>query len=504
LPAAPAYTLDSAYFANRFDAYPWLLTYLHHAQDDDWWRSKSLRFHFDAIDIPCFLIGGLLDGYRDAIPRMLDSLHAPVRAEIGPWEHAWPDNGTPGPNREWREEALLWWDHWLKGRDNGVMNAPRLILFERAGSPPDANLTTTPGEWRYEDWPIARTTTQQWFLGDAHDLVLHLQNADSTRRQPPGGTGERDAGTTAGVNTDMLTYVAGAGTAAPVWWGDPTGNMAADDGNSLVYDSPALATAMAIAGFPSVRLRASSPVPIADWTVRLEDIAPGGLVSLVTGTLISGAQRTSRLAPSPLPVDSVVTLAADLHFTTWIFQPGHRIRLAIANAQFPMAWPTPFEMTTRLMTGGTESMLALPVTPPDPTSRTPPVLPREHHEHAPDVRTVDAGRYPGAVVTHDALANTTAVDFLNHYAHTMGGRYIEVTEKEHYDTHDDHPSRSHFLGDEVHMIRMPEGRTIRLRTIIDMHSDSSSFRVTITRRIEQNGKTVRTKTWSETLPRGNN
>lgn len=81
---------------------------------------------------------------------------------------------------------------------------------------------------------------------------------------------------------------------------------------------------------------------------------------------------------------------------------------------------------------------------------------------------------------------------------------IDVTEKEHYDTHDDHPSRSHFLGDEVHVIRMPEGRTIRLRTIIDMHSDSSAFHVTFTRRIEQNGKTVRTKTWSETLPRGNN
>jgi len=31
------------------------------------------------IKIPCFLIGGLLDGYRDSIPRMLEQVKVPVK-----------------------------------------------------------------------------------------------------------------------------------------------------------------------------------------------------------------------------------------------------------------------------------------------------------------------------------------------------------------------------------------------------------------------------------------
>src|SRR5256885_5420759 len=64
LPAPPDYPTDSAYFHDRFDSYPWILTYLKHPVDDAWWRRKSLRFHYGAIDVPCFLIGGQLDGYR--------------------------------------------------------------------------------------------------------------------------------------------------------------------------------------------------------------------------------------------------------------------------------------------------------------------------------------------------------------------------------------------------------------------------------------------------------
>ena len=31
-----------------------------------------------------------------------------VKAEIGPWVHDWPDDGTPGPNYEWRARAGAW------------------------------------------------------------------------------------------------------------------------------------------------------------------------------------------------------------------------------------------------------------------------------------------------------------------------------------------------------------------------------------------------------------
>ena len=481
LPAPPDYRTDSAYFANRFDAYPWLLTYLHHPVDDDWWRSHSLRFHYDQLRVPSFLIGGLLDGYRDPVIRMLDSVHAPVKAEIGPWKHDYPDDAAPGPSIEWRAQAIRWWDYWLKGMKNGVMDEPRLTIFARAGQPPDAAQQTTAGSWRFEDWPITRTRWRTWYPGADHRLV----------DQPSGPALD-----------DRLRYVAGDGTAVPVWWNDPTGNMAADDGGSLVYDGPVATERIEIVGLPRVRLRVAADAPIADWTVRLEDVAPDGQVALVTGGQVSGAQRTSRLAPTPLTPGAAIDFVDTLHFTTWTFQPGHRIRLAVANAQFPMVWPTPYTMTTRLATSDEHSALELPVVPTDPRARVPHLPVPEPRTDAPDARTMQHEPASGLVVTHDVLAKTTGVDFLTHDEYAIGEREIDNIEKEHYETHDDQPADSRFLGDEVHAIRLPGGRTVRVHTVIDMRSDSASFHVTITRRLYVRDALVRTKTWTDTLPRG--
>lgn len=69
------------------------------------------------------------DGYRDSIPKMLERVKVPVCALIGPWNHSFPNDGDFGPQVEWREDAVRWWDYWLKGRDTGVMKDPKLTVF---------------------------------------------------------------------------------------------------------------------------------------------------------------------------------------------------------------------------------------------------------------------------------------------------------------------------------------------------------------------------------------
>ncbi len=485
LPAPPEYRTDSAYFHDRFDSYPWILTYLKHPVDDDWWRRKSLRFHYGAIAIPCFLIGGQLDGYRDAVPRMLDSVRAPVKALMGPWKHDFPHDASPGPRYEWREQAVRWWNHWLRGERNGIMEEPRLTLFVRDGHPPDAALSMTPGRWRYENWPIARTRWRSWYPAADHRLT---NRQDSPRRAAGGG--------------DQLRYAAGAGTAVPVWWNDPTGDMAGDDRASLTYDAPVLRQTIEIVGFPRVRLRVSAPVPVADWRVRLEDLGPDGRVSLVTGALISGAQRDSRTSPSPLTPGVEYQLATELHFTTWTFKPGHRIRLAVANAQFPMAWPTPYPMTTRLAMGDARTALELPVTSAEARPRRPPALAPEPDGEAPDARTLSFHATPTAKVSREARTKTTMVDFQTRWGYMIGGRIIEMVEREHYQTEDENPARSSFLGNEVHRFTFSGGRTLRIHTVMDIRSDQTTLHVTVIRRLYERDRLVRSRSWSETLPRG--
>jgi len=160
LPRSPDYPLDAAYFEERFHHYPWLLTYLKHQQDGPFWRRHSLRWQYPSVEIPVYAIGGLLDGYRDTVLRLLENLQGPVKGVLGPWDHSFPDNGWPGPNYEWRHEAVRWWDTWLKGRDTGILDEPPLAVFVRSGHAPNANLSSTPGQWRYEDWPIARVAEE--------------------------------------------------------------------------------------------------------------------------------------------------------------------------------------------------------------------------------------------------------------------------------------------------------------------------------------------------------
>ncbi len=159
LPRSPDYALDEAYFRDRFERKRWFFTYVRHQQDGSFWRKSALQFDSSRLKVPAYLIGGLLDGYRDAIPRMLENASAPVVAEIGPWNHSWPNDGTPGPNHEWGRTAVAFWNRWLGTGAKPPASPPekRFAVFVRDAHEPDARLETTPGHWRYEEWPLRRT-----------------------------------------------------------------------------------------------------------------------------------------------------------------------------------------------------------------------------------------------------------------------------------------------------------------------------------------------------------
>src|SRR4029077_4359692 len=123
------------------------------------------------ITIPSFLIGGLQDGYRDNVPDMLMQSKAPIKAIVGPWNHSFPNDADFGPRVEWRDQAVRWFDYWLKGRDTGVRDDPRLVIYMQHWHAPDPNLESVPGEWRREDvWPPKDATNTTFFLHADHTL----------------------------------------------------------------------------------------------------------------------------------------------------------------------------------------------------------------------------------------------------------------------------------------------------------------------------------------------
>ena len=89
---------------------------------DEYWKHGSVCEDYSAITCPVYAVGGWTDGYTNAIPRLLSRLTVPRKGLIGPWAHAYPHFALPGPQIGFLQEALRWWDHWLKDIDTGLMS----------------------------------------------------------------------------------------------------------------------------------------------------------------------------------------------------------------------------------------------------------------------------------------------------------------------------------------------------------------------------------------------
>ena len=482
MPRSPDYRIDDAYFKDRFDQEPWIFTWLRQQQDGPFWRQESLRFK-EPLEVPAYLIGGLLDGYRDFVMDVMQTSKAPVIAEVGPWNHAWPEYGQPGPNYEWRQKALRWWDYWLKDKDNGILDEPRWMAFMREGHKPDANLTKVPGYWRCEkQWPLQGSSSLQFYPQAAKQLAKQMGNALDASPQ-----------------ADTLPYHAGAGVVTGNWWGEQTGNMTADDQYSLFYDSEPMTEAVEIMGMPEVQLRVSADAPFYQWSVRLEDVAPDGSVSLVSGALINPSQRVSRLNPQPLIAGEEVVLSTSIHLTTWRFKPGHRVRLAVTNAQFPMAWPSPTPGSTKLHRGQ-DTWLKLPVVPllnasahecsvpaPEPSDQA------DFGKWLVEGNPVSKGEYNPT--TGDSTFTTTSDS-----AWTLNGNLYKSSESYRWHVNDKNPAQAQFEGQRRNLFTI-SGREIDLSTRSEINSDTTHFHISFTKRLLQNGVVVKEKTWTDSIAR---
>jgi len=474
---APAFPIDEDTLAKRMDSTPWSLDYFRHQRNGAFWRAPVRRL--EDIHIPCFLIGGLQDGYRNSIVRLLERVPAPVHAWVGPWNHDFPNESIYGPRVEWRDQAVRWFDHWLKGIDNGVERDPRVVFYQQHGHPPGAEPQDVAGEWRAESWPPAGLKRVSWYLAPNHQL------------EPA----------PAAAATDHLRYIPSAGVEAGFWWGELLGDQRSVDAYSLIYDSAPLEEDIAMLGRAHARLFASVDAPLADWFVRLEDVAADGRVTAITGAGLNGAQRQSTDRPEPLVPGTEYKLDIDLYLSSWVWTHGHRIRVAVSNAQWPMLWPTPYPMTTTLRVGGAEgSSIALPIVPVQGQS-PPPFAQPEPVEKPPDITTTGDYAWPGtwSLERDEATGRSTVTWRGTSALHFPWGSYDHY-EQLVYHVDDAHPADAAVEGDGESVEKL-EDRVLTYRGHLRFSSDATTFHYAYTRELLRDGSIVRTRSWHEDIPR---
>lgn len=329
---------------------PWLLRWLEEQSDGPYWRHGSLRPAYERITCPTMIVAGWADGYTNIALRAYEALTCPRRVIVGPWAHMSTATSIPGPNIDLVPELIRWFSRWLRDERNGIDEEPPIAVFARRSTRPAPDLAEVRGEWRSEPtWPAERLRPEVW---------------------RPEGTGadrivvEGDAG--------IPAWISCAGK--PPW--GPPGDQREDDARSLAYDWGPLDEELEILGHPRVRLTVTSPYPVAFISVRLCDVFPDGTSALAGRGVLNLTHRLGHEAPVPVEPGVPTSVEIELEATSWTFEPGHRIRLALSGADWPNTWPPPQGGTLEVERPSVELELPVleggPILPPPELAPPPP------------------------------------------------------------------------------------------------------------------------------------
>jgi len=324
---------------------PFPALWMRHPWRDDYWKHGSICEDHDAVQCPVYAIGGWADGYSNAVPRLLASLKCPRKGLIGPWAHVFPHDGVPGPAIGFLQEAVRWWDQWLKGVETGIMDEPLFRAWMQESVAPQPQYESRPGRWIAEEtWPSERITPLRLHLNPGH-LWLDEATPGEVSFCSPQTTGLR-GGEWCGFGAE----------------GEMPRDQRPDDGGSLVFDSDPLDERLEIFGAPVATLDLRCDKPAALLAARLCDVAPDGSSLRVSYGLLNLTHRESHETPTPLVPGRWTRLRLQLNDIAHAFPPGHRIRLSLSSSYWPIAWPSPEAAIIAVRTG--ESTLDLPARPP--------------------------------------------------------------------------------------------------------------------------------------------
>jgi putative CocE/NonD family hydrolase len=310
---------------DRLENEPFLpAKWLRHQTRDEYWKHGSVCEDFSTITAKVLAIGGWGDAYKNTVSNIVENIDG-SKGIVGPWVHKYPHFATPEPRIGFLQEALRWWDKWLKGIETGVENDPDLRLYQMDGVRPQTWYTERAGRWvaqtpeRDHHYPAE---IQKYFLGD-DGLTDEPATIDANVISP------QDCG-------------ADSGEYCAIWLGpEMPGDQRRDDALSAIWDGNTLDSDLVITGAPEITLCVSSDKPVAQLAARLNHIHPDGSSTRITYGILNLCHRDGHGKSKPLPINQSVNVTLNLDQCAYTVPAGHRVRVSISNAYWPLLWPSP-------------------------------------------------------------------------------------------------------------------------------------------------------------------
>lgn len=291
----------------------------------------------DLVSVPCYFVTGWFD---DAIKGALDHFSQITNSNsnskdsqkllIGPWVHRLStDSSKLGDFDYTRDslvpldrEALKWFDYWLKEKNNGIMDEPRVRLFLM-------------GENRWmesNDYPISKNKRFELLLGskgNANSLLGSGRLVDSHGQ----------------VESSSFTYDPNFPAPAPYWREqfqcgtneDLRPIQRRDD--VLVYTSDPLKSPLDVIGNIKAELYVSTSARDTDFVARLSDVHPSGYAQRLAHGIARLRYRDGYEEPKLVSPGEASRINIDMWATGNRFLPGHSIRLDVTSSAFPIWAP---------------------------------------------------------------------------------------------------------------------------------------------------------------------
>jgi uncharacterized protein len=319
------------------------LDIVEHLEDNDFWE-KFIKISYEKINVPVYMMTSWYDinniGHgRDAIACYnnivkragTEDARKHSKLIVGPWIHELPlyqsagdlDFGirAAGTTFDIMGIELQWFDYWMKGVNNSIINQPPIRLFVMGDN-----------VWRHEnEWPLQRTKYVDYYFhsrGAANTLdgdgVLNTQHpeeekADAFKYDP------HDPVPTVGGSAFNVARICG-----PMDQRDIERRQ-----DILVYTTPPLKEDIEVTGPVSAIIFASSSAKDTDFTGKLVDVWPDGKAIILTEGIVRARYRDSELIPSLIEPGKAYRYTIDLNATSNVFKAGHCIRIEISSSNFP-------------------------------------------------------------------------------------------------------------------------------------------------------------------------
>ena len=410
--------LNPLSIAPNFEDY--IFDMMTHGDYDDYWKQPDVNWsaHYsETADIPMMHITGWYDSYTGgtignylALSKLKKS---PMRLLVGPWLHSRNTQSSAGDVEFGRIAAiadfneglhLRWFDHFLKGRNNGVDREPPAQIFVMGTGDghkdPNGRLYHG-GSWRtVASWPLPDTRFTEYYL--------HPDGALKPQPPPPNVPptvytyDPRDPVPTIGGSFSSTTGLVVPGAfdqrERPFTTNPDTGVLGSKPPylplrarpDVMVFQTEPLAEDVDVIGPIVVKLFASSTAVDTDFTAKLVDVYPPskdyplGFEMNLTDGILRARYRRSPERPEFMKPGEIYEFRIEPFPTANVFKRGHRIRLDISSSNFPRFDVNtnsgePVGMGRRVVvadnsifhTAGRASYVVLPIVPHAPSTSSP-------------------------------------------------------------------------------------------------------------------------------------